>query len=123
MESIKSQHAELLNALDEMQQSIAYAARRDTLSEAERVIVAQEAQLQAQAAHLEAVEKERDEWHSMASSHLTALVEKQAELNGIEVALKEICTRLNPDSPSQYECICIAQQALAPMANAKKETP
>lgn len=36
---IKSRYAALLNALDEMQQSYAYAARKSTLNYAERTIV------------------------------------------------------------------------------------
>lgn len=36
---MKSRYADTLNALDEMQQSIAYAARRPVLAEAERIIV------------------------------------------------------------------------------------
>lgn len=42
---IKSEHAHLLNALDEMQQSVAYAARRTTLHDAEVCIVQQEQQI------------------------------------------------------------------------------
>lgn len=38
----KSQHAEILNALDEMQASVAYAARRHYLAKAEQIIVQQE---------------------------------------------------------------------------------
>ena len=37
-----SKHAELLNALDEMQHSLAYAVRRDILARAEQTIVSQE---------------------------------------------------------------------------------
>jgi hypothetical protein len=39
---IKSQHGKLLNALDDMQRSLAYALRRDTLAEAEQLILRQE---------------------------------------------------------------------------------
>ena len=44
--STKSKHADLLNALDEMQQSVAYAVRRDVLARAERVILSQEEEIQ-----------------------------------------------------------------------------
>lgn len=40
-----SKHAELLNTLDHMQGVMAYAARRDVLAEAERVIVSQEQEI------------------------------------------------------------------------------
>lgn len=43
-----SQHADTLNALDEMQHSIAYAARRSVLADAERIIAEQEAELDRQ---------------------------------------------------------------------------
>jgi hypothetical protein len=43
--AVKSKHASVLNALDEMQQSHAYAFRKYVLAEVESIIVAQEAAL------------------------------------------------------------------------------
>ena len=48
----KSQYASTLNALDEMQQSMIYAARRNVLSDAERIIVQLEAERDALKAHI-----------------------------------------------------------------------
>lgn len=44
-EPIKTQHKDVLNALSEMQQSPAYAARRTTLRQAEQLIYRQEQQI------------------------------------------------------------------------------
>ncbi len=46
-DSMPSKHADLLNALDNMQRSPAYAVRREVLARAEAVIVEQERQLSA----------------------------------------------------------------------------
>ena len=46
-DKIASLHADVLNALDEMQQSSAYAVRRGVLAEAEQIIVQQERELQS----------------------------------------------------------------------------
>jgi len=48
MTRVKTKYAELLNTLDEMQQSHAYAVRRHVLSEAESTIVQLERETQAQ---------------------------------------------------------------------------
>jgi hypothetical protein len=53
--SIKTQHADILNALEAMQRSPIYVLRRDTLRDAELLIVQQEKRI----AELEAAEKEQ----------------------------------------------------------------
>lgn len=47
-----SEHADLLNDLDNMQHSAAYAVRRQTLAKAESVIVAQEKTILGQSARI-----------------------------------------------------------------------
>jgi hypothetical protein len=50
---IKSKHAELLNALSEMQESPAYAARKQVLGLAEATILTQEQEIAAQQARID----------------------------------------------------------------------
>lgn len=44
----------------------------------------------AQRARITELERERDAWHADASSHLRALCEKQAEVNGLEQQLEKV---------------------------------
>ena len=61
---IKTQHAELLNRLDQMQQSPYYATARSVLAQAESLIVEQEAELQRLRQECEGLRKdaERLDW-------------------------------------------------------------
>ena len=59
-DKIASLHADVLNALDEMQQSSAYAVRRGVLAEAEQIIVQQERELQSCKDRIAELERERD---------------------------------------------------------------
>lgn len=52
-----------------------------------RMLLDQDAALRAQLAKVTA---ERDEWHRHASSHLQALCEKYAEINGLEAQITAI---------------------------------
>ena len=58
----KSQHAEILNALDEMQASVAYAARRHHLAQAEQCIVWQEQRIAQLEAEVVQLKEEIDGW-------------------------------------------------------------
>jgi len=62
-----SKHADTLNALDEMQQSVAYAVRRSVLADAERIIVRQEETIAELLAALEEIvsRNEIQQWFNL----------------------------------------------------------
>lgn len=59
---MKSQHAAILNALDVMQGSVIYAARRDILQQAECIIVSQENALAEKDEEIARLKQELQHW-------------------------------------------------------------
>ena len=61
----ESKYASCLNALDEMQQSVIYAARKGFLAEAESIIVRLESETAEQRAEIERLKEELAQWDDL----------------------------------------------------------
>ena len=65
-------------------------------------------------------EQGRDSWHADASSHLLALCEKQAEVNGLEQRLAETLAHLEAQRTATYQAVAREHEAKRQMAVLKK---
>jgi hypothetical protein len=101
---MKSKHAELLNSLDAMQQSPAYALRRDVLSQAEQLIVRQEESL--------------DSLQKLADQHLAQAMANGQSANALRKQLEKLVKPLviTPDKTDEllakYEALRVAARAV-----------
>ena len=122
---VHSDHAGTLNALDDMQKSLAYAARRPVLAAAERIIVDLERRCATLTAELAAARQERDEANGHAkqlSDELFKVVrpalehaEERAEKAARRLAIRSMNCHLNADMKCEalVEAERTAEQARA----------
>lgn len=103
-----SQHADTLNALADMQQSIAYAVRRQVLADAERIIVEQEQEIL----------RMRRAW-PLPKFDIDADLERETQLEQSNATLRAALERLVNQvddlwrDPADREAIDLARAALA----------